>query len=284
MKTELYTIRTLTNLHAGSGDINFDIVDKQVQRDQDGLPIIHSSSLKGALREHIEDKPQTIEKRQDSEEITQRVKYIFGPENNSNSSHQTGAYAFFAAHILTRPVRSNQRAYFNATSPQVIKNLLEVQADFSVPLSDTLITALQALSELNPAEGAPVVFEDTDGVKLESFSAVKNTAFSTASLSGFLGENIALFHHNDYKGLALPVLARNHLENGVSSNLWYEEVVPKQTRFYFVMGRPDNVDQTDKEKIDKFGEQFDDKLQEIVQIGANSSVGYGYTKITKVSS
>ncbi len=33
MKTELYKITTLSNLHVGSGDINFDVIDNQVQRD-----------------------------------------------------------------------------------------------------------------------------------------------------------------------------------------------------------------------------------------------------------
>ena len=53
-KNEAYIIRTKTNLHAGSGDTNFGIVDKQVQRDSiSNLPIINSSSLKGAIRDHF---------------------------------------------------------------------------------------------------------------------------------------------------------------------------------------------------------------------------------------
>ena len=55
-KNEAYIIRTKTNLHAGSGDTNFGIVDKQVQRDSiSNLPIINSSSLKGAIRDHFSD-------------------------------------------------------------------------------------------------------------------------------------------------------------------------------------------------------------------------------------
>ena len=54
MKTELYKITTLSNLHVGSGDINFDVIDNQVQRDSiTNLPNINSSSLKGAFREHF---------------------------------------------------------------------------------------------------------------------------------------------------------------------------------------------------------------------------------------
>ncbi len=54
MKTELYKIITLSNLHVGCGDINFDVIDNQVQRDPiTQLPNINSSSLKGAFREHF---------------------------------------------------------------------------------------------------------------------------------------------------------------------------------------------------------------------------------------
>ena len=51
-----YIIKTKTNLHAGSGDTNFGIVDNQVQRDTiSNIPVINSSSLKGAIRDHFKD-------------------------------------------------------------------------------------------------------------------------------------------------------------------------------------------------------------------------------------
>jgi CRISPR-associated protein Cmr4 len=55
MKTTLYKINTLSNLHVGSGDINFNVIDNQVQRDPvTNLPNINSSSLKGAFREVVD--------------------------------------------------------------------------------------------------------------------------------------------------------------------------------------------------------------------------------------
>ena len=49
MKTELYFIRAISNMHVGSGDINYDIIDRQVQKDPiEGIPVIHASGLKGA--------------------------------------------------------------------------------------------------------------------------------------------------------------------------------------------------------------------------------------------
>ena len=49
---QCFKITAKTNMHVGSGDTNYGIIDKLVQRDVlSNLPMIHSSSLKGALRE-----------------------------------------------------------------------------------------------------------------------------------------------------------------------------------------------------------------------------------------
>ena len=71
----------------------------------------------------------------------------------------------------------------------------------------------------------------------------------------------------------LPVIARNKLENGLSQNLWYEEVVPRYTKFYFI------VLSEDGETLKEFEAEI--KKEEWIQIGANASVGYGYCKIGK---
>lgn len=268
MKTELYKITTLSNLHVGSGDINFDVIDNQVQRDSiTNLPNINSSSLKGAFREHFS-----------SDGETNMVKYIFGGENKDNEA-QAGAYSFFEANLLTRPVRSNVKPYFNATTPSVIKNLLDTCETFGIDFDEELKTELTKLSELNPTK--PLVFEDITNAILEDEKAeYKN--FDTSKIEEFLGKNIALFNDKDFKELDLPVLARNCLENGVSKNLWYEEVVPKQSKFTFIIAKPTNIDPKDKDqKIDGFENRFDNEGG-LVQFGANKSIGYGYSKVQKV--
>jgi len=279
MKTALYTIKNLTNLHVGSGEINFDIIDNQVQRDEYNAPVIRSSSLKGALREHLSP-PVNID------EGAGQVKYIFGPDNgDSSSSQQTGAYSFFDALLLSRPVRSNVRPYYNATSPEMIANLVNTIDDFGIILPDLIYNTLEQLRDMTVVRSRVTVFAAVDrdstveGLRAESVNSV-----DVAPLKELLGEHIALMHHEVLNSLALPVLARNQLENGESKNLWYEEVVPKRSKFYFVLGKPDNIYPQDAERITKADNRFDQALTEIVQIGANASVGYGYCKIEKVSS
>lgn len=84
--------------------------------------------------------------------------------------------------------------------------------------------------------------------------------------------------HEDYGKLVeatkeLPVIARNKLNNGESQNLWYEEVVPAGSCFVFFVSGPE-------EYFDEFDKELNGQL---VQIGANGSVGYGFCTITKLT-
>jgi CRISPR-associated protein Cmr4 len=270
MKTDLYTITTLTNMHVGSGEINFDIIDKQVQRDTiNKLPIIHSSSLKGAFRENFKIQSNMVE-------------YIFGPSNSENS-HQTGAFSFLEASLLTRPVRSSVKSYFNATSPSVINALLEMIEHFGISFKEETKVALEALSALKPQVEKPLIFENIEGAILEDYEATYHKDFDVSVLEKFLGSDLALFNDDDFKALELPILARNHLENGVSQNLWYEEVVPKGSKFFFAILKPDNLDEQDKkDKLEKFENGFENNIR-MVQFGANKSIGYGFSQVKKVS-
>jgi len=73
----------------------------------------------------------------------------------------------------------------------------------------------------------------------------------------------------------LPVVARNQLDNGESKNLWYEELVPHQSVFGFI------VQAERKELIDAELNEFVEKLNgQVLQIGANATVGYGYCLLT----
>lgn len=63
----------------------------------------------------------------------------------------------------------------------------------------------------------------------------------------------------------LPIIARNVLENGESKNLWYEQVLPAETVLYTI--------------IQEEGEELAKAIDgQIVQIGANATIGYGYCK------
>jgi CRISPR-associated protein Cmr4 len=205
------------------------------------------------------------------------VKHIFGSEPGEiGDNSSAGNYKFFSAHLLSVPVRSNVRPYYNATSPEVINDFVDFCENAKVSLK---VDKTKALLDFAALSGGPFTFDNLTEAMLEGSYARKG-AFDSEKLKKvqyFIGESPALFPAMSFEEImkGMPVIARNHLENGISQNLWYEEVVPRQSRFYFAI--------LYKEKNGDHFSEFTTKLESsLVQIGANSTVGYGYCKINKM--
>lgn len=96
-------------------------------------------------------------------------------------------------------------------------------------------------------------------------------------MKSIFGENIVIFSDEDMKeqcsDYSLPVIARNCLENGQSTNLWYEQIMPRLSSFYFVL---EGVEKSEK-LINAISEP------ELIQIGANATIGYGRCSIKKIN-
>lgn len=263
-KTDAYLITCLTNMHVGSGDANYGVVDNLVQRDPiTEIPIIHSSSIKGALREYFKD---------EWGENDTKLNYVFGTDPIRNGGKtEVGYYKFFDANLIVLPVRSNIKPFFRATS----KFLLDEINDRA--------KALKLSLNIDPfnvdvSEGKPKV-SDNARPMLEDYQSENGLTFSD-TVTNHLGDNLALFHENDFKELSkhLPVIARNQLENGESKNLFYEEVVPRESRFVFF------VSKLKENETVLYESEFNTIISKsVIQIGGNASIGYGYTKIIKLS-
>lgn len=293
MTASLFTITAQTNLHAGSGDANYGIIDKLVQRDiLTSLPTIYASSLKGAILQHFF--------KQDKNVVTNDyIDVVFGGQTSESKRRggtkrdqsKTGEFVFMQANLLSIPVRSNLRPYFRVSSNRVLSELRQHLIDVQIlKAEDVLAVTLEKVAAEIKARNKAIVFEDAlAGAKihledLKDVECVKSQADAAglAKLIDILGgDGVLILQDNDLRQLTdnhhLPVIARNHLENGQSTNLWYEQVLPRQTRFAFTLLRPDNA-LTDTLYIAK---DFDNRLSNkgYVQIGANASVGYGYCNI-----
>jgi CRISPR-associated protein Cmr4 len=270
--TDLYLLHCLTNLHAGSGDSTYGIVDKEVQKDPvEGMPVVHASGLKGALRELFEYHNNAS------------LEDIFGadtdPSKRSNPNKlSAGKYFFMEARMLFIPVRSSRQPFFMATSQEIIQQMIDEQEYFGTAHQETLKKVFSDLlkPECKPEKGRPIIFlGETHDVYIDEFTANSKPTISTSFGDWPVNaSNIALFHHDDLKDVCsrLPVIARNFLENGISANLWYEEIVPRNTLFYFFISRP-SEDFSFENQLKAIGHR--------VQIGGNASVGYGLCKLLK---
>ncbi|EKN43390.1 CRISPR-associated RAMP Cmr4 family protein, partial [Clostridium botulinum CFSAN001627] len=112
---KMFIMENITNMHVGNGDINFNIIDNEVQRDViTNFPTINPSSLKGSFREFCKNNL-------DEDEVT----YIFGDKDTG-----IGKYKFFGASLLSMPVRSNVKPFFRATCPLIIREFLDTAHNF----------------------------------------------------------------------------------------------------------------------------------------------------------
>lgn len=251
MKTEIFLIETLSNLHVGSGEINYGLVDNLIQRDPvTDLPTINSSSLKGALREHFE------------RGGLEKLITIFGsePKENDASKRKQGAIRFFEADLLSVPVRTtgNNLAFVNATSKALLERQRERLEQFGI--GGEFLTRLSSISN------------SCGKVDIEDLG--QNDYYDTTDNTSIAGKHIAFVSEGELNRLCdnehLPIISRNCLENGQSTNLFYEQVLPRYSHLItLIMGEDELLD------------AFCGKLNnQIVQVGGNATIGYGYCKFT----
>jgi CRISPR-associated protein Cmr4 len=291
-KNKAYIIRAKTNIHAGSGETNFGIIDNEVQRDtMSNLPIINSSSLKGAIRDHFNEYLSDINDTLNSADVKPFVfATIFGDEQKGLDEDDASTYKklpkqglvkFVDAKLLFLPLRSNIKPFYHATSLSNLKATVELLGDFGIKIEiDNIQTSKSVVIGTQKATVEDVECEALDA----DISKIK-------ALFGI--QNLAILSDEDFNEAlqALPVIARNKLNNGKSENLWYEEVVPRESIFYTVFCYYDNLDdstpdskgKTDRKKFEMAYRLFEEKLlAEQIQIGANASIGYGITRFSKL--
>ena len=274
MEAKLFRMRLVTNLHMGSGEANFNFIDNQVQRDPiTEYPNMHPSGIKGALREFF-----------DGIENKEYVREIFGSENTEKEDNKQGEVSFIEGKLLSIPVRSNKKSYFMGTTIEIIKEYVEFSKLFGKntenlkEIEEELKKIEKKLSEKN--RKICVIGNQEEGLLIESFENDEIGFYQEDDiLSKVLGiKDIVILKEEIFKdeiSRRLPVIARNCLENGVSKNLWYEEVVPRESVFYTGI--------VNSQKTSNF-EDFCKKLEDnLIQIGANATIGYGFTKFEEVN-
>lgn len=237
MIAKLFKIKCLTNMHVGNGDVNFNIIDNEVERDSvTKYPTINSSGVKGALREFFEATNKAV------------VDDIFGPEK---SVGVPGKVKFLCANMLAIPMRASDKATYHMVTTQ------------------KAVDAYNNLAKALMRDGA-LLIDASAGCEKVEVEGVECPV--TAGLEAFVKGGVAVMGDEDFGEPVLPVVARNKLENGKSNNLWFEEIVPHESVFYFFA----IVSDSDKEHLDAFVKGVDKK---VVQFGGNATIGYGLCEV-----
>ncbi len=243
MFAKILVLECVTNLHVGNGDVNYNIIDNEVEKDPvTNYPTINSSGVKGSIREFFESK------KVDESDIKDWLGAEGMDEGGKKKSSSAGKIKILSAEFVSRPFRASEgpKAYYMITTPETIKRVNDLSNTF---IGRGLFGEVKQNSTTQcAAEGEPI----SDSVLFgnSEYYVIKDSKFR---------EN------------QLPVMARNKLENGVSKNLWYEEIVPHGSIFIVP------VLCEDKNMLNKFVNELSGK---IVQFGGNASIGYGLCKVS----
>lgn len=236
MKAIIVQLECITNMHVGNGDVNYNIIDNEVEKDPvTGYPTIYASGVKGALREYF------------VQNLPSKVNEMFGSDDSGNNT--PGKLKILGADMVAMPARASKgnRAYYIVTSPTALANLQEKLKIF--------LNRTEAFTAVEKREGCAV-----EGLKLDACHKI-------------FDKEVYVLSDDKFNKLSLPVMARNKLENGISKNLWYEEVVPHKSLFFF----PVIANESDSDLLKEFVKALNGK---IVQFGGNASIGYGLCKVT----
>lgn len=284
----MFMVETLTNMHVGSGETHFGVVDNLIQRHPvTRIPIIHSSGIKGALRDHFEDDTT----------IKPYLPELFGkdinlenPDDSGNLDYGPGHLIFFEAQMLTLPLRATENIFYNCTSVPVILDYLD-QLDIFFNATEKTKELRTWLGNLDFGDKDFIYFDGTEHLEIEDYSngikvntqtnLIKQTLKTLCNIDL---TRLAVFNKDIFSYIctdSIPVIARNKIkDDGTSGNLFYEEALPRKTSIYFILGYDKFLKGKKSEKA--FVDQINDN-NAIYQFGANYSVGYGFSKLSQIT-
>lgn len=228
-KGYLLFINALTPIHVGSSESG--AIDKPIQRDHLGLPIIFSSSLKGALRHQIDWGNKEDE--------------IFGSESETGSKgSEPGNIIFLDARPLFIPVRSLIGTYAYVTSPMLLRKLQEygeimgkkLNLPLNIEIGDYEAIILKENSERKILKDSKVYLNE---IELSVKNVQQNDNFKQFLSDDIIkklkieNENIVLVSDSiivDMVGRSTIIYWRNRLEVDrkvvKEGGLWSEEYLP----------------------------------------------------------
>ena len=270
MYTQAYIIETITNTHMGSGDTSFGVVDNLIQKDPvTSLPVFHGSSLKGAIKEHMQSRKLD----------PNDMKRIFGSDRgNLSDADNPGQVKFYEARLLTLPLRASKRVYYQCTSTNAIFDCLDTFIQMGIVKEESIKELKEFFSKLSLDDDEFCIFNsELSDLEIEDYTKGRSKTIGNGEkeqLSGLTGcapDCIAVFRDDLFKEIcevSLPVIARNCIgADGISENLFYEEILPRRAKLWFMIGYDQRYT-----SFEKF------LAEDVIQVGANASIGYGAVK------
>ena len=282
----LLFLHALTGVHPGGGTA-LGAVDLPVQRERHTQwPMIAGSSIKGVLRDACR---QSLG---DSEENRNLLYAAFGP-NPGNASDFAGSLSFTDARLLAFPVRSLRGVFAWVTCPAVLVRFARdaklLVGNGSVPFAQPEVRSGEAKCPVKTD-----LLIDTDKLLLEEFefrrsgddggisAYLAKKAVADKATADRLRRSFVVLNDDDFTHFArhaTEVIARIGLDYKTKTArgkaLFYEEFLPPETLFYAVVFATSSRSTEIKRDAAGMLGLLRDNSPDIVQIGADQTIGKG---------
>ncbi|WP_437207038.1 type III-B CRISPR module RAMP protein Cmr4 [Planctomicrobium sp. SH664] len=265
MKTMLYGLFAESPIHPGAGQ-STGFVDLPVAREAaTDYPVIVGSGMKGALLGMARDYDWDESKRND----------VFGKHDNA------GGLLVSDARLLLLPVRSLTSSYMWLTCPHLIERYSRDRKR-TLDIDEQLRSlALEDVAEQPPKylgiDVGELFLEERQfayaGNLPDGLIETLRPLFAHDTAAARLSKQLAIVSDESFAWFArygLSVNARNVLDekNKTSKNLWYEETLPPDSLFYWLLA------ERSAGALDKVKELFEKRPY--IQVGGNETIGHGW--------
>jgi CRISPR-associated protein Cmr4 len=262
-----FMFRTISSLHAGSGN-DLGIIDLPIQREKHtSFPKIESSSLKGALREAFETKLSNdkeeflknfanIERQNEFNEnktfnYDYSIHLAFGYDESGvndviknkfdDNKEFSGALGFSDARLLFFPVRSAKGVFALITCPLILKRFQE-EMQMCGNIIQMNVPNVK-IGEVSTFIGNTISINNKN-VVLEEYTFEEKQDLKLIELIEYfpqVKEKLAVISDDDFKdfvNLSTEVITRTKIDNSTGTvaktALFNEEYLPSETIMYFL--------------------------------------------------
>lgn len=282
-----FMFRTISSLHAGSGN-DLGIIDLPIQREKHtSFPKVESSSLKGALREAFETKLQKhkeeflkknidpssmVDFAQELDDVKRKllifdhaIHLAFGFDESGvdvkiknkfdNDTEFSGALGFSDARLLFFPVRSAKGVFAWITCPLILKRFQEEMQMCGNAISMNVLNV--EIGKVSTFSGNTISINNKN-VVLEEYTFEEKQDLQLDELINYfpqIKEKLAVLSDDDFKdfvNLSTEVITRTKIDNSTGTvakgALFNEEYLPSETIMYFLVFASPIFQKEDKNK------------------------------------
>ncbi len=277
--SSILRLYALTPVHVGSGS-SVGIVDLPIMRERTtNYPVIPSSGMKGAMREHFDRYKSNISGKEQINQFETLTEQIFG---TSKGDGYAGSLSISDAKLLAFPMRSSHAPFVHITCPTVLKRFAK---DLKIINSES--TQEIAVPSIKDDEAVCIIGNLNGEVLLEDYIVKIKESGIDKTLKNYIEnlETLLIVSNSvfDYAVQCTQITAQIEIDQKTgttaSGSLRYQEELPADSLMYSLVFWGDSYAE-EKLKSETIKEYVKKQVvKDIIQVGGDSTCGRGFFEL-----